>query len=190
MRFTRPIGSYLPRLVPHALYLERVLTSVGRMAGPVALATAVATGEIMARGRGLDSPLSYGTLRGLHILAAGVLLFLLLRWALLAAWSRWRRMLARGMPRAGFSNLIRGFTVYGAALGGYRFALALFVLSGLSRLLTDAYGWNAAPGLDAGGWLALHGLIPPYFYACILILAFEGIRRGFPAFLAYVRRQY
>jgi hypothetical protein len=186
-------STWLVRAARRQAWLEHLLAIAGALIVPLSLVTLVVTGELMAYGWQLEGLPPFATLRGMHVLAGGMLLLVVgyhaartaRRWIgrgpvgvlLFLAPGRWRTWMAGDWP----ARTVRA--------GGW-LCLLLLVATGAIRHARLRYGWSFAPPGDAAWWDVAHVTAVPYLYGFLLLEAYLALRRWLPALRDYLVRYY
>jgi hypothetical protein len=169
---------------------DQGLTGASAWAGGIALAVLIVSGEVLGRRDFSESLVSIPFLRGLHLLAGGVLLAVILG-RIGGAILRLARLAARGGRVLPAHPALQGIW---PAPGPLLLALAfwatvgLLVLSGLERYWELGRGLSPLPWLSAAEWSVLHGLLSPYLYAILLLIVVIRGRMALKRAFAYLYR--
>ena len=176
------------RAARRAVWLEHLIDIAGGLAAPVTLVTLAITGELMAYGWRLAGLPAFATLRGLHVLAGGVLFTMLLYQAGRGGWRLFRRGL-EPFDLLAFARNWRGSVQPFVRIGTWT-CLLLLVVTGLGRHARLRYGWSPLPPGTPAAWDVIHITVVPYFYGFLMLEAYLRIRRWLPALRDYLVRQY
>ncbi len=192
MRFIRPIGGVLHRLLWVAWGTERALAGLGTVALPLAVLLAIVSGELLVHARLLGGVSGYGGVRSLHILATEVVALVVayrLAAVLIRGW-RWLHTGALRSRRRERRVTLASVAAVWLPLAGYWACLNLLLISGVARWTTDVWGWSAPPPFSSGAWIVLHAVLRPFFYGCLVVIVYVRLRRAISAVRGYVLRHY
>lgn len=189
MPFIDAAGSHLLRISRRLAWTEHVLAAGGRWLVPSCLVLLIVSGELLAADAA-SAWVRTSTLRGLHLLAAGLLLLGGAYQGLTVALAAVPRILGGSKKKPPAMRLVVPLSWSAAVRFGWWCSLAVLTASGLARYAMIRYGWAVPPFQDATLWNLIHSLTVPYFYGFLVLEASLWLGRFLPAMRAYLLRHY
>jgi hypothetical protein len=178
----------LLRTTRRAAWLEHVVDIAGWLVAPISLVTLAVTGELMAYGWRMTGLPAFATLRGMHVLAGGVLFTVILYRGTRGGWRLYRRGVTRREVMAFAARAVHSAEPF--VRTGTWTCLLLLVVTGLGRHARLRYGWSPLPPGNPALWDVIHVTTVPYFYGFLVLEAYLRVRRWLPALRDYLVRQY
>ena len=189
MPFIDAAGSHLLRISRRLAWSEHVLAAGGRWLVPLCLVGLIVSGELLSEDAA-SAWVRTSTLRGLHLLAAGLLLLAGAYHGLAVALAVVPRILGGSKKKLQAVRLPISLNWSTAVRFGWWCSLAVLAVSGLARYAMIRYGWDVPPFQDATVWNLIHRLTVPYFYGFLVLEAYLWLGWFLPALRAYLVRHY